>query len=76
MFTVLFLAFLVLGLALRVWLAQRQIHSVMKHRNSVPEAFADKITLSAHQKAADYTAARVRFGLVNSFISAADLAKS
>ena len=73
MFTVLFLAFLALGLALRVWLAQRQIHSVMKHRNSVPEAFADKITLSAHQKAADYTAARVRFGLVNSFISAAVL---
>ena len=73
MFTVLFLAFLVLGLALRVWLAQRQIHSVMKHRNSVPEAFADTVTLSAHQKAADYTAARVRFGLVNSFVSAAVL---
>lgn len=73
MFTALFLAFLVFGLAVRVWLAQRQIRSVIKHRHTVPQAFADKVTLSAHQKAADYTAARVRFGLINIFVSAAVL---
>ena len=33
------------------------------NRNNVPEAFNDKISLEAHQKAADYTEAKVKTGL-------------
>ncbi|WP_300454351.1 M48 family metallopeptidase [Accumulibacter sp.] len=46
---------------LRLWLAQRQIAHVIAHRGAVPAAFADRIELDAHQKAADYTVTRTRF---------------
>lgn len=49
---------------LKFWLAGRQIRHVARHRSGVPNAFADKITLQAHQKAADYTIAKARFGLL------------
>jgi STE24 endopeptidase len=38
---------------------------VAAHRGAVPAAFAEKVSLEAHQKAADYTLARGRFGLVS-----------
>ncbi len=47
---------------LRLWLAQRQIGHVGRHRHAVPTGFAERIPLSAHQRAADYTVARTRFG--------------
>ena len=55
---------LVANLLVKFWLASRQIRHVAQHRNSVPEAFARTITLDAHQKAADYTIAKTRFGLL------------
>ncbi|MBU0589656.1 MAG: M48 family metallopeptidase [Gammaproteobacteria bacterium] len=55
---------LVLGLLLKFWLATRQIRHVAQHRGTVPPAFAHTITLAAHQKAADYTIAKARFGLL------------
>lgn len=64
-FTQLFLFFLFSTYIVRVWLAARQLHTVKKHRNSVPEQFADRITLSAHQKAAAYTIAKTHLGLVS-----------
>jgi STE24 endopeptidase len=70
MLTWVFVIFLLAGLAVRVWLGQRQIRAVQAHRSHVPEAFAQHISLAAHQKAADYTAAKVRFGLVGAFVSA------
>ncbi|MFM2397984.1 MAG: hypothetical protein RL341_141 [Pseudomonadota bacterium] len=66
----LFLAFLIGGLAVRVWLAQRQLRAVIAHRDRVPAEFAEKVSLAAHQKAAGYTLAKVRFGMVGAFISA------
>ena len=45
-------------------LAVRHIRHVRGNRAAVPEAFRDRITLSAHQRAADYTAARTRAGLI------------
>jgi STE24 endopeptidase len=69
----LFLAFLIGGLAIRVWLAQRQMHAVIAHRDRVPAEFAEKVSLAAHQKAADYTLAKVRFGMAGAFVSAAVL---
>jgi STE24 endopeptidase len=69
----LFLAFLLGGLAVRVWLAQRQMRAVVAHRDRVPAEFAEKVSLTAHQKAADYTLAKVRFGIAGAFVSAAML---
>ena len=63
-FTVIFVAALALSQALRYWLARRHIAYVAAHRASVPGAFADRIGLSAHQKAADYTIAKTRFGII------------
>lgn len=57
-----FLAALSLMAVLRLWLAQRQIAHVLAHRTAVPEQFAERIDLAAHQKAADYTLTRTRFG--------------
>ena len=59
-----FLAVLAIGIAFKAWLAWRQIRHVGRHRNAVPAAFARTISLQAHQKAADYTMAQTRFGLV------------
>lgn len=58
---------------IRLWLAMRQIRYVAQHRASVPAAFAQSVPLAAHQKAADYTLARVRLGVINTLLSAAVL---
>lgn len=63
-FTLVFAALLCLGLLARFWLASRQIRHVALHRDHVPAAFAQNITLAAHQKAADYTLTKTRFGLL------------
>ncbi|PND36414.1 peptidase M48 [Paucibacter aquatile] len=66
--TMLSLAFalaLLLSLGLKFWLSSRQVRHVMQHRGAVPAAFAATVPLAAHQKAADYTVARSRFGLLN-----------
>ncbi|MFZ3289778.1 MAG: M48 family metallopeptidase [Telluria sp.] len=64
-FSVLFLVFFALTLILRFWLAGRQIRHVLAERGAVPAEFASKIALAAHQKAADYTVAKTRFGLAS-----------
>lgn len=61
-FTLLFLAMLAVSTLMRLYLSQRQINYVAKHRAKVPDSFADKISLEDHQKAADYTTAKVKFG--------------
>jgi STE24 endopeptidase len=57
-----FVVALLVGTGLRLWLTSRQLAAVSSHRNRVPDAFADRISLADHQKAADYTIATVRFG--------------
>ena len=64
LFTLLFSALLVLGLLTKFYLATRQIRHVAQHRNEVPAAFASTITLQSHQKAADYTIAKTRLGML------------
>ena len=64
-FSLAFLLALALMVVLRRWLAQRQIAHVLAHRATVPEQFAGRLELSAHQKAADYTLALTRFGRVS-----------
>ncbi|HSV54244.1 MAG TPA: M48 family metallopeptidase [Burkholderiaceae bacterium] len=71
--TLCFAAALVIGLLVKFWLASRQIRHVARHRDTVPGAFAANITLAAHQKAADYTIAKARFGLLELAFGAAVL---
>ncbi len=66
-----FAAALLLGLGLKFWLASRQIRHVAQHRHAVPIAFAQTITLTAHQKAADYTLAKARLGLIEMAVGTA-----
>ena len=72
-FSVLFVIFLVATLLVRFWLGARHIRHVLAHRHAVPAEFAEKIPLYAHQKAADYTVAKTRFGLLNLVINSAVL---
>ena len=62
-FTLVFSSLLVLNLLVQLWLNARQMRHVIRHRSQVPLAFAGHIDLPAHQKAADYTAAKLRLGL-------------
>lgn len=71
--TLAFAAFLLAGLGVKFWLASRQIRHVARHREAVPPAFAEKISVGAHQKAADYTIAKSRLGLLEMAYSAAVL---
>ena len=64
LFSLVFAAALVCGLALKFWLATRQVKHVLAHRSAVPSVFADRIALAAHQKAADYTVTKTRFGML------------
>ena len=64
LFSLVFTAALVCGLALKFWLATRQVKHVLAHRSAVPGIFADRIALAAHQKAADYTVTKTRFGML------------
>ncbi|MFM8246842.1 MAG: M48 family metallopeptidase [Burkholderiaceae bacterium] len=63
-FSLLFAAFLVATLGTKLWLASRHIQHIVRHRDRVPEQFAAKIPLAAHQKAADYTVAKTRLKIV------------
>jgi STE24 endopeptidase len=69
-FTALFLAALAASTTTRLWLALRQLRHVAGHRGSVPPGFEDRIALAAHQKAADYTAARTRLGALETVVGA------
>lgn len=59
-FTALFLIFLTASIIARLWLNQRQISHITQHQNKVPEAFAEKISLEDHQKAANYSVTKLR----------------
>ena len=71
--TLLFSSVLLASLLIRFWLASRQIRHVARHRNAVPPAFAQNITLEAHQKAAAYTITKSRFGLLELALGSAVL---
>ena len=72
-FTVAFVVALSLTLAIRLWLAARQIAHVRAHRDATPAAFAARVDAAAHRKAADYTVAKQRLGMLESAVDAAVL---
>jgi len=65
-----FLAALAAASATRLWLALRQMRHVRAHRDAVPATFAATIPLEAHQKAADYTVAKVKLGMFDAVLDA------
>jgi STE24 endopeptidase len=71
--TAAFAVALVASLAVKLWLATRQMRHVAQHRDAVPPPFDATVTLAAHRKAADYTLAKGRFGMLTTAIGAAVL---
>jgi len=70
-FTLLFLAMLLISTLMRLYLSQRQINYVARHRAKVPDSFVENILLDDHQKAADYTTTKVKFGRLPLFYEVA-----
>ena len=58
-FTSIFLAALLAGTLLQLWLSGRQAAHVIANRDAVPAAFRDHISLQEHRKAAAYTLAKL-----------------
>lgn len=72
--TITFITLLVATTLVRIWLGRRHIAHVQSHRNQVPQAFSENIALEAHQKAADYTAAKTKLVLIEASVQAVLLA--
>lgn len=70
LFSLVFLTLLALTTGMRVWLALRQLRHVAAHRATVPAEFADRIDLADHQKAADYSRAKIRLGIIELAVDA------
>ncbi|MFB9156723.1 M48 family metallopeptidase [Chromobacterium violaceum] len=73
-FSLLFAAALTLTLCLKLWLGWRHIRHIARHRDQVPAAFRDSITLEQHRHAADYTIAKTRLGLLSAWVDTALIA--
>ncbi len=71
--TILFVLFLSLMIGVRYWLATRQIRHVTEHADRVPPQFADRVPLESHRKAAQYTVAKTRLGIVETAVGAVAL---
>jgi STE24 endopeptidase len=71
--TAIFLFAVFASTALHLWLNARQIREVLRHRESVPHAFAASISLDDHRKAAEYTVARARLGRIDTVLDCAIL---
>ena len=69
-FSLLFVLALILSLIIQLWLTNRQTNAIAANRANVPDAFAEQITLEQHQKAADYTTAKLRINKVELFYGA------
>ncbi|HEX4267473.1 MAG TPA: M48 family metallopeptidase [Steroidobacteraceae bacterium] len=68
--TTLFIAAVAIATAVELWLAARQITAVAAHRDRIPEPFAGQLSPQDHRKAADYTVAKARLGMVGAVIDA------
>ncbi|TDJ05449.1 MAG: M48 family peptidase [Deltaproteobacteria bacterium] len=67
--TYVFLTFLLVKEAIETLLDQKNRSYVLAHRDAVPEKFKDQVSLEEHQKAADYTIAKIKLNQVFSFIN-------
>jgi STE24 endopeptidase len=65
-----FVIALLASLGVRFWLAGRQITHVRAHRDATPPAFVDRVGMAQHRKAADYTVAKQKLGIVETAVDA------
>lgn len=72
-FTTIFIIALVISNGIQFYLAYRHGKFVDQHKNAVPDAFKDKVPLAAHQKAADYTQAKLSLGKIDEILGIAIL---
>ncbi len=63
-FTSIFLSFVAASVLMRLWLTYRQIRHIRAHEAQVPAAFAERIALPDHQRAANYSCSKLRFGRI------------
>lgn len=67
--TMTFAIFLGLKTVVENYLERKNLNHILENRNEVPERFQDQISLEEHQKAADYSVAKIKagkfFGLIN-----------
>jgi len=68
--TAAFLAALLLGTAVRLWLGHRQICAARAHREQVPAPFRDQVSVAENQKAADYAVARAHLSRIEMLVDA------
>ncbi|HEY0561693.1 MAG TPA: M48 family metallopeptidase [Methylophilus sp.] len=68
--TLVFISLLIITTLIKVWLGQRHIRYVQAHRQQVPAAFSNTITLESHQKAADYASAKTKLVLIDACLQA------
>ena len=69
-FQSIFLAALIIAFGLKLWLLLRQMRHVWQHRALPPAVFAARVPVEAHHKAADYTLAKARLGLLHLLVEA------
>lgn len=70
MFTWLFLSLLAVVLVIQLLLLWRQHRHVAAHRDEVPAAFSEQVTLEQHQTAADYARANLSIAAVKQIFGA------
>lgn len=71
--TSLFLGALFINLFIEVWLNIKNQFHIGKNRDAVPTDFTEVVSLEAHQKAADYSRAKLQLGRLGLFYDAAIL---
>ena len=70
-YSILFILALLLSLIIQLWLSNRQTKAIISKRNTVPEAFAEHISIEQHQKAADYSTAKLAINKIELLYGAA-----
>ncbi len=68
--TYLLVGALLTNVLLKLWLNARQVRHVAQHRGEVPSIFVSQISLTDHQKAADYTLAKAKVAQIDILIDA------
>ena len=69
-FSWLFIAVLLLGTAMQIWLAWRQGRYVSRHVDDIPAPFVGRLSREAHHKAAAYTRARLHIEVAGLLLGA------
>lgn len=67
---ILFIVLIVINHLFEVYLSRRELETLQRERNSVPQEFKDIISMSDHQSAINYAKDRLSFGQVRLVLSA------